>query len=178
MLDDVIIVRPDGAYPAAIIEFGGSAFAGVVGRSGVTTSKAEGDWATPVGQFALRTVYYRPDRLSEPQTALATQPMDQDDIWIEDPASPDYNTPAKAQTGYVGDRLWREDHLYDIVVDIDFNRRSPVAGAGSAIFLHVARNQEQPGLTPSAGCVTMAKHDLLELLSMVPADVVISIESE
>jgi L,D-peptidoglycan transpeptidase YkuD (ErfK/YbiS/YcfS/YnhG family) len=33
--------------------------------------------------------------------------------------------------------------------------------AGSAVFLHVAR----PDFSPTAGCIVLAKHDLLSLLA-------------
>ena len=44
--------------------------------------------------------------------------------------------------GKAGDRLRRQDHLYDFIVEIDHNTRPRIAGRGSAVFLHLAR----PGL--------------------------------
>ena len=38
-----------------------------------------------------------------------------------------------------GDRLRRDDHLYDFIVEIDHNTQPRVAGRGSAVFLHLAR---------------------------------------
>ena len=35
--------------------------------------------------------------------------------------------------------MWREDHLYDVVIDLAWNRGPVVRGRGSAIFLHLAR---------------------------------------
>ena len=38
-----------------------------------------------------------------------------------------------------GDRLRRDDHLYDFIVEIDHNTQPRIAGRGSAVFLHLAR---------------------------------------
>src|SRR5438034_257904 len=59
-----------------------------------------------------------------------------------------------------GDRLTREDHLYDFIVEIDHNAGPRVAGRGSAVFLHLAR----PNFSPTAGCVSMTKSSMLRLL--------------
>jgi L,D-peptidoglycan transpeptidase YkuD (ErfK/YbiS/YcfS/YnhG family) len=57
--------------------------------------------------------------------------------------------------------LHRADHLYDIVVVLDYNLRRRVKGRGSAIFLHLAR----PGLAPTAGCIALGRRDLRLLLA-------------
>jgi L,D-peptidoglycan transpeptidase YkuD (ErfK/YbiS/YcfS/YnhG family) len=59
-----------------------------------------------------------------------------------------------------GDRLTREDHLYDFIVEIDHNSVPRIAGRGSAVFLHLARTN----FSASAGCVTMTKSAMLRLL--------------
>ena len=58
------------------------------------------------------------------------------------------------------ERLWRQDHLYDVVIVLDYNLEYPVAGAGSAIFLHQAR----PGFLPTEGCVAIAPEAMRRLL--------------
>ena len=40
-----------------------------------------------------------------------------------------------------GDRLRRDDHLYDFIVEIDHNTAPRIAGRGSAVFLHLARDE-------------------------------------
>jgi len=63
--------------------------------------------------------------------------------------------------------LWREDHLYDLIVVIGFNDAPVVPGAGSAIFLHVARDDS--GATQ--GCIALARHDLAEMVGrLAPGD--------
>ncbi|MGI9405549.1 MAG: L,D-transpeptidase family protein, partial [Hyphomicrobiaceae bacterium] len=73
----------------------------------------------------------------------------------------------------IDERLWREDHLYDIVGVLSFNRLPRVQGAGSAIFLHAAR----PKYLPTAGCVAVAMPDLIRLLESNPAPQAISFGS-
>ena len=63
----------------------------VLGRSGVTSEKTEGDGATPAGVFALRRVFYRADHLAAPLTDLPISPLNPDDGWCDDPESEDYN---------------------------------------------------------------------------------------
>jgi L,D-peptidoglycan transpeptidase YkuD (ErfK/YbiS/YcfS/YnhG family) len=49
--------------------------------------------------------------------------------------------------------MWRDDRLYDLIVVLGFNDDPPAAGAGSAIFLHVAR----PDFAPTQGCVALSE---------------------
>ncbi len=57
--------------------------------------------------------------------------------------------------------LWRDDALYDVVVVLGHNDDPVAPGAGSAIFLHVAR----PDFGPTEGCVAVRREDLLEILA-------------
>jgi L,D-peptidoglycan transpeptidase YkuD (ErfK/YbiS/YcfS/YnhG family) len=131
-----------------------------LGRGGVTTEKREGDGGTPAGIFPLRKVFYRPDRLAAPETALVCGPIAPDSGWSDDPADPAYNRPVALPHAMRHERLWREDGLYDLVVPLGYNDDPPVPGLGSAIFLHCAH----PDYRSTEGCVAVARADLLELL--------------
>jgi len=48
-----------------------------------------------------------------------------------------------------------------------------VPGAGSAIFIHVTA----PDLTPTAGCVALAREDLLSILRALPGATFIDIRA-
>lgn len=132
-----------------------------LGHGGVRADKREGDGATPAGCFPLRRVLYRPDRQPAPPTALPVSPIAEDDGWCDDPAHPDYNRPVKLPHPARCERLWRDDGLYDLVVVLGHNDDPPVAGAGSAIFLHVAGES----LPPTEGCVAVTEPDLRRLLA-------------
>ncbi|OAN53083.1 L,D-transpeptidase family protein [Magnetospirillum moscoviense] len=132
-----------------------------LGRSGIIVDKREGDGATPVGAWPLRRVLYRPDRLPRPVTELPVAEICPADGWCDDPAHPDYNRPVGLPHPARCEKMWRDDHLYDVVVVLGHNDDPPLAGLGSAIFLHVA----DPGGKPTEGCVAVALPDLLELLA-------------
>jgi L,D-peptidoglycan transpeptidase YkuD (ErfK/YbiS/YcfS/YnhG family) len=59
--------------------------------------------------------------------------------------------------------MWRQDHLYDLVIDIAWNRGPFVRGRGSAIFLHLAR----PGFKPTEGCVAIEPQKARRLLERI-----------
>lgn len=133
-----------------------------LGRAGVKpqAEKREGDGATPAGTFPLRYVLYRADRGELPLTALPVRALAQDDGWCEDPADAQYNKLVKLPYGAVTDRLWREDHLYDVLVVIGHNDDPVRARMGSAIFLHLAREN----YSPTQGCVAVSRADMMRIL--------------
>jgi L,D-peptidoglycan transpeptidase YkuD (ErfK/YbiS/YcfS/YnhG family) len=136
-----------------------------LGRAGITRTKREGDGASPSGAFRLRSGVYRPDHFgSRPASPLPLRPSAPGDGWCDDARDRRYNRPIRLPAPGVGhERMWREDGLYDLVIDLDYNRGPIRRGHGSAIFLHVAR----PGYRPTEGCVALARVDLVRLLRRV-----------
>jgi L,D-peptidoglycan transpeptidase YkuD (ErfK/YbiS/YcfS/YnhG family) len=126
---------------------------------------------TPAGAFRLLWGYYRPDRVWPRAAGAPVRPLRHDQGWCEDPMSPRYNRPVRLPARDCTDRMWREDHLYDVtfVLDQNFSRRSN--GCGSAIFFHLAR----PGLTPTAGCVAISAPDMRKLAPRLAREVVMAI---
>lgn len=86
-----------------------------------------------------------------------------EDAWCENPRSRHYNRPVRLDRGQNGDRLRRDDQLYDFIIEIDHNTAPRVAGRGSAVFLHLARTD----FSPTAGCVSMTKSAMLRLLERI-----------
>lgn len=143
-----------------------------LGRSGLVSDKREGDGGTPVGRFPLRRLFYRPDREATPATGLPVLPLARDLGWCDDPADPAcYNRLVRLPYTPSHERMWRDDALYDLVVEIGFNDAPPVPGRGSAIFLHLAR----PDWGPTEGCVAMRRDDLLVVLAAVGPESAIEI---
>jgi L,D-peptidoglycan transpeptidase YkuD (ErfK/YbiS/YcfS/YnhG family) len=134
-----------------------------LGRAGVRANKREGDGGTPRGRFRAVRLWWRADRLARPRTSLPLRRIGRADAWCEDPTDRRYNRSLRRSANEPGDRLWRDDHLYDLVIETDHNTRPRVAGRGSAVFVHVAR----PGFAPTAGCIALTRHDLLALLSRI-----------
>jgi L,D-peptidoglycan transpeptidase YkuD (ErfK/YbiS/YcfS/YnhG family) len=131
-----------------------------LGRTGIQTNKREGDGSTPRGRFRLLRLWWRPDRLPRPPTRLPIRRIGESDAWCEDPNDRRYNRAIKLSPSSVGDRLKRDDHLYNLVIEIDHNTRPRVKNRGSAVFIHVAR----PGFAPTAGCVALEARSLRRLL--------------
>jgi L,D-peptidoglycan transpeptidase YkuD (ErfK/YbiS/YcfS/YnhG family) len=137
-----------------------------LGRGGIIANKREGDGGTPKGTFRPRRLWWRADRSPRPQTFLPVRAIRPEDAWCEDPLSRLYNRPVKLGRASGGDRLTRDDHLYDFIVEIDHNTQPAIAGRGSAVFLHLAR----PNFSPTAGCVSMTKSAMLQLLRRIGPD--------
>jgi L,D-peptidoglycan transpeptidase YkuD (ErfK/YbiS/YcfS/YnhG family) len=152
--------RP-GRRTLGILTVGQRTIPVVLGRAGVQANKREGDGATPAGRFRPLRLWWRADRSPRPQTHLPVRRIGPDLAWCEDPADRRYNRPFRRSANEPGDRLWRNDGLYDLIVEIDHNTRPRVAGRGSAVFLHVAR----PDRGPTAGCVAMEARALRWLVS-------------
>jgi L,D-peptidoglycan transpeptidase YkuD (ErfK/YbiS/YcfS/YnhG family) len=132
-----------------------------LGRGGILANKREGDGGTPKGVFRPVRLWWRADRHPRPRTFLPVRAIGPDDAWCEDPADRNYNQPARLASNQGGDRLRRDDHLYDYIVEIDHNTRPRIAGRGSAVFLHLARAD----FSPTAGCVSMTRPAMLRLLA-------------
>jgi L,D-peptidoglycan transpeptidase YkuD (ErfK/YbiS/YcfS/YnhG family) len=144
-----------------------------LGRSGRKAGKREGDGATPIGSFALRKAFYRPDRLVRPRTLLPLSPLRKDDGWCDAPGDRNYNRHVRHPYPASAEHLWRDDGLYDVVVVLGHNERPRVQGRGSAVFMHVAG----PGFTATAGCVALRLPDLLRVLEYVSAGALVRIRA-
>lgn len=127
-----------------------------IGRNGIVTDKREGDLGTPVGMYRLRWLYWRPDRMDQPETILPALPLLPGQGWSETPEDPDYNRPVQHPHPYPADRMRRGDSLYDLCVVTDQNNGPIVPRKGSAIFLHLWRKPRHP----TAGCVAFRRRDL------------------
>ena len=110
-------------------------------------------------------VYWRPDHLAEPRTALPRTALAPEDGWCDAPGDPAYNRLVRLPYPVSAERLWREDGVYDLIVPLGYNDDPVVPGKGSAIFLHAAR----PDYVPTEGCVALALGDLLDFLAAAGA---------
>jgi L,D-peptidoglycan transpeptidase YkuD (ErfK/YbiS/YcfS/YnhG family) len=144
------------------LDLGGGKVRCALGPAGVVPAgdKREGDGASPAGVWPIRRVLYRPDRGAAPGTALPVSPIAPDDGWCDAQDDPNYNRPVKLPYPASAEQMWREDHLYDLVVILGHNDDPPIPGLGSAIFLHLAK----PDYSPTQGCVAVARNDLEALL--------------
>ena len=128
--------------------------------SGPTSAKATA--ARPRGRFRPVRLWWRADRLPRPRTSLPMRRIGPARRLVRRSAPTGAIIgPFGRSANEPGDRLWRDDGLYDLFIEIDHNTRPRVAGRGSAVFIHVAR----PGFAPTAGCVALRLPDLQKLVS-------------
>jgi len=162
-MDLVVSYGPAGP----VLDWGAGPRACALGPAGIGGKSREGDGVTPQGVFAIREIFYRADRLAKPEVQLPLRAIAPDDGWCDAPDDRNYNRLVKLPCDASAEQMWRDDHLYDLVAVIGFNDSPVVAGKGSAIFLHIAKQD----YGPTAGCVALAKDDLLAALEQLqPGD--------
>lgn len=133
-----------------------------IGKAGFIRAKhgREGDAKTPLGDYHLRWGFYRADRLPAPRSKLTFRALQKEDGWCDAPQDPAYNRFIKLPCDVSHEALWREDGAYDIVLVISHNDSPPIAGRGSAVFIHAAQWDDRETL----GCVALSPNDMAALL--------------
>ncbi|MBW8309821.1 MAG: L,D-transpeptidase family protein [Candidatus Paracaedibacteraceae bacterium] len=147
------------------LTFGTKEYRCATGQGGIKEAKVEGDKATPVGIFGLRYIFYRPDKIATaPSNRLSCRQLTKNDGWCDAPKDPRYNNHVRLPYSASHEKLWREeDDMYDVIVVTTHNSMPVIPNNGSAIFLHIAREN----YTPTEGCIALSKPDLLEILKEV-----------
>lgn len=134
----------------------------LIGRNGFAPpgEKKEGDVRTPSGVFALKRAFGYAAAID---TRLSYRQAGDDDLWVDDSNSPDYNRwVRKGETSATSfEQMKLNDDRYKYGIVIEYNTDPVVKGAGSAIFIHVRRGEN----LPTMGCVALAENDILRVLS-------------
>ena len=155
-----LVVRTLNAHSArGQLQLGWQRMPCALGRTGQTIRKREGDGASPVGTWPLRTVFYRAGRIPRPRCGLPLRQVRAADGWCDMPGDRNYNRFVRHPYPASAEHLWRTDGLYDVVVVLGHNDHR-LRGCGSAIFLHCASRS----FTPTAGCIAVRREDLVRLL--------------
>jgi L,D-peptidoglycan transpeptidase YkuD (ErfK/YbiS/YcfS/YnhG family) len=157
----VLEVRPKpGGRNRGVLRLGARHWPCVLGHGTLASLKREGDGATPLGTWELRQVLFRPDRMTRPATGLPLRPLQPRDGWCDDPADRHYNRLVRLPYPASAERLWRDDHLYDLIVVLGYNDLPRIRGRGSAIFMHLA----DPGGAHTEGCIALPPGDLRDVI--------------
>jgi L,D-peptidoglycan transpeptidase YkuD (ErfK/YbiS/YcfS/YnhG family) len=154
---------------AGVLRGFGGEFPAVFGKGGAVPAaeKREGDGATPLGDWPVRGVLLRPDRVVAPVMRLPWRWLRRWDGWSDGVDDPEYNRPVAWPHRFSAEHLWRDDHVYDVIIVLGHNDSPPVSPLGSAIFWHLT----QPDRRPTEGCVALAREDMVELLALAkPGD--------
>lgn len=136
----------------------------LIGRNGLAEPgrKKEGDGKTPQGEYGIVSAFGR-EAEPPPSVVFPYRQATENDYWIDDPASPDYNRWVSGDRPTVShERLRLADDVpaYDFGLTLDYNTDPVVPDAGSAIFLHVWLDEH----TPTSGCVALSRENVLEIL--------------
>ncbi len=152
----------------ATLNIVGKTYACALGKNGWVDLQAgrEGDGKTPLGIYPVRYGLYRSDRITLPDCALSFHEICKNDGWCDAPLDPAYNRPVHLAYPASTEKLYRDSHVYDIILVLGHNDSPPIADLGSAIFLHIAR----PNYAPTEGCVAINQKDMLSLLPKLNRD--------
>ena len=143
-----------------------------IGLGGLTDNKLEGDHCTPIGEFKFDKIYYRADKLGKMGFSISSIEISNNDGWCDDPNNKLYNQFVKFPFESSAEKLYRTDDLYDIICVINYNTDPIIPGKGSAIFLHVCKDD----FTPTEGCIAVEKKVLIEISKQITAESSIIIE--
>ncbi|MGD9478965.1 L,D-transpeptidase family protein [Shinella sp. G-2] len=167
-----VLVRPaPGKKTRAIVQVGSLRIPAAIGRSGRTSRKREGDGATPIAAMPLLSGFLRGDRVASPKTGLPLRRIRPSMLWCDEPRHPSYNRLVRAPFKPSHEEMQRRDELYDICLVLDWNVTARKRHAGSAIFFHLIR----PGYEPTAGCVAVARRDMLRILPHIGRGTVVRV---
>ena len=143
-----------------------------LGSGGVHQKKREGDNITPVGIFKITKIYFRSDRIKNFTTPIKKIQIKKNMGWCDDSSTKLYNKQIKLPSRFGHEKLYRKDNLYDLVLVLDYNTNPIIKNKGSAIFIHVAKKN----FSNTAGCIGLAKEDLLILLANIKKKTKIKIQ--
>ena len=144
-----------------------------IGLGGLTENKYEGDKCTPTGKFKFEKIYYRADKLGKMDFLISSAVISKEDGWCDDPNHKYYNKFIQFPFEGRAEKLYRADDLYDIVCVLNYNITPIISGKGSAIFLHVCKDD----FGKTEGCIAVKKEVLINISKKITANSSILIES-
>lgn len=162
---DIIVSLNNAGMCQAMVD--GESYCCSIGKHGISKDKQEGDGRTPVGEFPIRRVLIRADKVNSKKLKLVSLPVQKIeayDGWCDEATDKNYNQQVdlrKFDNKISHEKLRRDDDLYDIIAVVGYNDDPVIAGKGSAIFIHVARSKYDG----TAGCVGFLQEDLLKILT-------------
>jgi len=142
-----------------------------IGKSGITSSKKEGDLGTPKGIFRLGLLYYRKNRIKSLKCKIKKRLIKKSMGWCDDSRSKKYNKEIYFPFKYRAEKLYRKDCIYDILINIKYNHFPIIKEKGSAIFLHLTNRKYKP----TKGCIAILRKDFLKILPLIDKNTKISI---
>ncbi len=155
----VVCRAPGRIAHRGLLRTGRSVQTCILGRSGISVRKHEGDGATPAGTLRVLGGYRNPSfRTFRGMHMLAAASVKIG--WCDSPSHPCYNRPVALPFRASHETLLRTDRLYDVCLILDWNYSRRARNRGSAIFMHMTR---QDG-GPTQGCIALEPQQMRKLL--------------
>ena len=145
-----------------------------LGKRGIGFKRKEGDLITPKGDFKIKYILYRKDRINKIQTKLKKIIIKKNMGWCDDPKSVKYNKLIKLPSNYKYEKLYKRENIYDIILVLDYNMNPVKKNKGSAIFIHVARKD----FKKTEGCIALRKDYLLKIIGKLKKNTKVKIGNQ
>jgi len=155
-----------------LLKFNNIKFRCALGKSGIGDKEIEGDNVTPRGTYRIVKIYYRKDRIKKITSKFKLIKITQIMGWCNDIRSKKYNQLIKLPTKYSHEKLYRKDNVYDLILVLNYNMKPTIKNKGSAIFIHVTRENYQS----TQGCIALKKNNLIKLISKINNNIKIKID--
>ena len=133
-----------------------------IGKKGIGYKRKEGDLITPLGEFNIKYILYRKDRVKV-SSKLKKKVIKKNMGWCDDPKSSHYNKLVKLPFDYKHEKLYKNENVYDIILVLNYNMNPIKKNKGSAIFIHVAKNN----FKRTKGCIAIKKMSLIKLIKKI-----------
>ena len=94
--------------------------------------------------------------------------------WCDDPKSKNYNRLIYLPFRDNYEKLFKKENVYDIVLVLNYNMKPIKKNKGSAIFIHIAKNNYKK----TQGCIAIKKVDLLKILKKIKINTRVKIDHQ
>ena len=131
-----------------------------LGKRGIAFKRKEGDLITPKGEYKIKFILYRKDRLKKITSKIKLIVIKKNMGWCDDPNSNHYNKLVKLPYEYNYEKLYKKENIYDIILVLDYNMNPVIKNRGSAIFIHIAKKNYKK----TEGCIAIKKKSLLKII--------------
>ena len=148
-----------------------------IGFAGIAdyNKKIEGDKKTPAGEWSFKRIFYRSDRIDLGQmiyrSVIPLQKITKNCGWCDDKKSKKYNQYIKIKEKdltfpFSYEKLWRDDKVYDLFIELDYNNQPVILNKGSAIFIHCSFKDYRP----TSGCIAIHQENLIDLVQNIKGE--------
>ncbi len=145
-----------------------------IGKRGIGNKIKEGDRITPKGQYKIKFILYRKDRIGKIQSKIKKIIITRNIGWCDDPRSRNYNKIVKLPTNYKYEKLYRKENIYDVIIVLDYNMNPIIKNKGSAIFIHITKKNYKK----TEGCIAIRKGEIKKLVKALEKNTKIKIVNQ